>query len=93
MIDIRRIETILASMTNLLRLGRLDDWAHALERCSHDFVVDPSATCARVVSMYGGMGSLNDLVLYRNGQPLIKENNELDALRAELYDLCRAMPP
>lgn len=39
--------------------------------------------------MYGGMGSLNDIVLYKNGQPLIAENDEFDALRTELYNLCR----
>ena len=38
--------------------------------------------------MYGGMGSLNDVVLYRNGQPLIEENIAFSALKSELFDLC-----
>jgi hypothetical protein len=29
------------------------------------------------------MGSLNDLVLHKNGQPLTKENDELDKLRTK----------
>ena len=39
--------------------------------------------------MYGGMGSLNDIVLYVNGRLSIEENNEFDVLRAQLYDLCK----
>jgi hypothetical protein len=39
--------------------------------------------------MYGEEGSLNDVVLHRDGQPLGKENDELDALRTQLLELCR----
>jgi hypothetical protein len=46
-----------------------------------------SADRARAVA---GMGSLNDLILYRNGTLLVNENNELDALRSQLYELCHA---
>lgn len=34
------------------------------------------------------MGSLTDIVLYCNGQPLIDENNEFAELRTRLYELC-----
>jgi hypothetical protein len=33
------------------------------------------------------MGSLNDLVLYRNGKVLMSENDELDQLRRDLFNL------
>jgi hypothetical protein len=35
--------------------------------------------------LYGGMGSFNDIVLHKNGIPLIRENDELDDLRHKLY--------
>jgi hypothetical protein len=36
--------------------------------------------------LYGGMGSFNDIVLHKNGIPLIQENDELDGLRHMLYN-------
>jgi len=35
------------------------------------------------------MGSFNDLVLHKDGFPLKKENNELDALRKNLYGILK----
>ncbi|MEK8181232.1 hypothetical protein WMW71_12845 [Flavobacterium buctense] len=39
----------------------------------------------KIISIYGGMGSFNDLVLYKNGILCRKENDELAKLRSELY--------
>lgn len=79
-------------MAELLRFGSRDDWANALGKFRGEIGNSPNATAARILSMYGGMGSLNDLILYRNGQPLVAENVELDALRSELYQLCHEIP-
>ena len=86
--NIQNIETVLARMVELLRLGGFNGWANALEKFRGEIANAPSVTAARILSMYGGMGSLNDLILYGNGQPLVAENAELDALRSELYQLC-----
>lgn len=40
----------------------------------------------RIKKIYGGMGSFNDLVLYKNEQLCFKENVLLDNLRKELFD-------
>ena len=90
MTDIQNTQVILSRMAELLRLGGLADWAGALEKYHNEIATDPSATTGRILSLYGGMGSLNDLILYSNGTPLVNENNELDALRSQLYDLCHA---
>ena len=39
----------------------------------------------KILKVYGGMGSFNDLVLHKDNSPLGKENNELDKLRKKLY--------
>ena len=75
-------------MTELLRFGDVKDWANALEKARGEMAADPQATAASIISWFGGMGSLNDVILYKNGQPLIAENTELDALASELYQLC-----
>jgi len=89
MIDIKKIQIILARMAELLRIGGRNDWAQALDSHNKNISQEPDATAARILSMYGGMGSLNDLVLYKDGGVLVKENGELDDLRSQLYSLCR----
>ena len=86
--NIQDIQVTLARMAELLRLGEINDWATALETMQNEIAVDPAKTSAKILAMYGGMGSLNDLILYKGGQPLAKENTELDALRARLHALC-----
>lgn len=88
MTNIQNIETVLTRMAELLRLGARNDWANALEKFRGEIANDPSGTSAEILSMYGGVGSLNDLILYRNGQPLVAENDEFAALSSELYRLC-----
>lgn len=88
--DIQDIQVTLSRMTDLVRLGGLSDWASALEKYKAEVINEPNATAGRILSLYGGMGSLNDLVIYSNGSPLVNENNELDTLRSRLYELCHA---
>ena len=75
-------------MAELLRIDGRNDWANALEKYHGEMANDPSVIAEKIRAMYGGMGSLNDIVLYKNGQLLIAENDEFDALRLELYKLC-----
>lgn len=42
-----------------------------------------------VLKIYGGMGSFNDLVLYRDGILLKDENNKLNKLRKSLFILLK----
>ncbi|MDH4563186.1 hypothetical protein [Pseudomonas sp. BN411] len=83
------IDCDLERLIELLRLGGEDDWAVALEEVRLDFHCDVKFASSRLLSMFGGMGSLNDIVLYSDGQPLIAENNELDLLRAKIYEVCK----
>ncbi|WP_373429143.1 DUF6966 domain-containing protein [Achromobacter aegrifaciens] len=41
------------------------------------------------LSMYGGSGSINDVVLYQDGKVLVAENCEFDCLRSRLYEMCK----
>lgn len=86
--NIQKMETILARMAELLRIGEDYDWASAFEKLREQIETDPDETAYRIRISYGGMGSLNDIVLHRDAQPLIAENDEFDALRMELYKLC-----
>ena len=90
MTDILSIKDALRRMADLIRLGGSFDWEEVLARFASRIDADQDATLSKILSTFGGMGSLNDIVLYANGQPLVKENAELDVLRRHLYDLCHA---
>ncbi|WP_375233670.1 hypothetical protein [Pseudomonas syringae group genomosp. 3] len=40
------------------------------------------------MSLYGGSGSISDIILYDNGRVLFEENNTFHELLSEIYDLC-----
>lgn len=87
---LKNIDLTLKRMIELLRVGGdVEGWAAALEGIRADFHSDPKYASSKLVSMYGGMGSLNDLVLYSDGQALVVENNEFDMLRTRLYELVK----
>ena len=79
----------LEKISTLVRICSEESWAAGFLRLSQEFADAPQATKDKIVSLYGGMGSFNDLVLYRDGKLLLSENNELDQLRSELFQLCR----
>ena len=91
MSDLENIEQILIRMSNLLRLSKVEDWAEILDECNRKLSIEPVESAMKILSLYGGMGSLNDVILYKNGQPLFKENSEFDDLRGNLYKLCKGI--
>ncbi|MES2887971.1 MAG: hypothetical protein V4739_08145 [Pseudomonadota bacterium] len=84
-----QIKSTLGRMAELLQAGGHPDWGVSLQNLAVLMDDDPARACASIVGMFGGMGSLNDLVLYRNGMPLRQENQELDDLRSKLFALAR----
>ena len=87
--NVEEIKRVLVRMAEILRVGGRDEWADRLDMHSRDLASDPVGTTSALVALYGGMGSINDIVIYKGVQPLIPENRELDALRSKLFNLCR----
>ncbi|WP_434675207.1 DUF6966 domain-containing protein [Pseudomonas sp. D3-10] len=87
---LQKIDLTLRRMIELLRVGAGDEgWAANLEGIRENFDSDPKFASSKLMSMYGGMGSLNDVVIYSRGQVLIAESNEFDMLRTQLYELVK----
>jgi hypothetical protein len=84
-----QIDTALAQIVALLRAEGSESWARVMERLRLRAAADLDAARSDILAVFGCMGSLNDLVLHRNGQPLIAENDALESLRKQLYELCR----
>ncbi len=88
-----KIEDLKSTIQELIELfeeQNLEHWAEMYKRIL--FYIDDDLEYAKykIQSTIGGMGSMDDIVLYRNGDPLIKENNRLDYLRSKLYVFCES---
>jgi hypothetical protein len=81
------LQSILVRMIALLQQCGEHRWAHALERLRIAADSTPREAGRQIRSLYGGMGSLGDLVLYRNGVLLREENDAFDSLRRRLHEL------
>lgn len=87
MIKSVEIKEILSEMAFLLADCNVNDWSNILLRLHSYIDDDPQDAIYRILNLYGGMGSLNDLVLCKNGQILQTENDIFDELRTRLYEL------
>lgn len=87
--DTDEIRSALLRMSELLVLGGLGDWAHALTRLAFESNEGYAMLRPNIRKMYGGMGSLNDIVLHKDGHSSKAENDEFDSLRKRLYELTR----
>jgi len=58
-----------------------------VERCRKDCLPDAGRL---ILTMFGGMGSLNDVILYRDRRLLRAENDEFQRQKERLWELARA---
>ena len=72
-------------------VGRNDLWADHVRRAADEVSRSDAHGLQRFLGFFGGMGSLNDLVLHRDGLPLVAENDQLDRLRARAWELAHAL--
>ena len=82
---------MLRRMGQLLRDDVYDGWATILFDLADVGWRTSNEGYERIASLYGGMGSLNDVFLQKDGLPHVAENKEFDRLRKHLLDLARAM--
>ncbi|VVE56288.1 hypothetical protein PAQ31011_05095 [Pandoraea aquatica] len=89
MTNVKEIQRILLRMSELLTFSGRDDWASSISHLADKADEGYSSVRPEIRQMYGGMGSLNDIVLYKDGNLLREENDEFDALRHRLHELTR----
>lgn len=70
----------------LLDVGE-NNWLHSFKNFIAELEEqEDTAVYRKIISIYSGAGSFNDLVLYKDGKICIQENNKLDLLRSGLYN-------
>ncbi|AIR07374.1 hypothetical protein JT31_22995 [Cedecea neteri] len=91
MTNIDEIESILDEMCRILKECNLERWANILLDIKKMVRHDTKEARYSIMSLYGGMGSLNDLVLFKDGVMLVEENDVFDELRNRLYHLGKTL--
>jgi len=83
------VQALLDAMRALqFRLEGIDDfWANNVRIASDEVSRSDAHGLSRFLSFFGGMGSLDDLVLQRSGRVLGAENDQLDELRLRAWQL------
>lgn len=85
----KNVQAILKRMAELMRLFDYKDESIIFEKAAKEIQLNPIDVRDNLLSWYAGMGSLNDLVLQKNGEIPYNENEEFDNLKDELYVLLK----
>ena len=87
------IQALLDAMRALQRhLEPFDSfWAGQVQRAADEVSNSDAHGLQRFLGFFGGTGSLNDLVLHRDGRPLTVENDELADLRSKAWSLADSL--
>ncbi|UUM22106.1 hypothetical protein [Mycoavidus sp. SF9855] len=88
MTQTENIKLTLTKMLDLIKLSDAKDWEGIIEPFSYEILDTPNETKREILSLYRGMGALNDLTLHKDGYPLKKENEEFSFFKRQLFDLC-----
>lgn len=85
---------LVSEAASLLHGAGEERWRQACEHWRAELSspeTDPRNVAREFLAAYGGMGSFNDLVLYRDGRLLGSETESLDRLRGRIFDVCRSL--
>lgn len=86
--DIQSIKLIINELIKLFDEFNLFDWSKVFNRFLDDIDSNFEQVKYDILRNYGGMGSFNDIVLKKNGEYPIYENDKFSKLRGDLYALC-----
>jgi hypothetical protein len=86
--DIDATREVMSRIADLLRGANEHAWAATMDRHREQLRVETAEARYQITRLFGGMGSISDVVLYRDGHLLTHENNELHQLLSTLYSHC-----
>jgi hypothetical protein len=80
--EIEALVGILTEMSALLRRYDDEPWAARVDRCRDRIAQSDFYGVLQLRELYGGMGSLNDVILQLGGAMPVSDNERFDVLRA-----------
>ncbi|PBQ13416.1 hypothetical protein CCL08_23715 [Pseudomonas congelans] len=84
----KEINALIKKASRLLRQYERSEWADKLDVYAEALFDDADYVLAKIISLYGGSGSISDIVLCSSGKFLFEENNTLHELLSKIYILC-----
>ncbi|MCT4648344.1 MAG: hypothetical protein N4A74_25375 [Carboxylicivirga sp.] len=82
------IKELSIEILELLEKNNEKSWSLVFKKIVDDCDSSDIKTLKRsILKYYGGMGSFNDLIIYKDGKVFIDENNRLDDLRSKLFSI------
>jgi hypothetical protein len=85
--EVKAFSEVLHELAGFLREEGQVHWADKVDRCVRSVDQSDAYGAYSLLQLYGGMGSLDDLVLLRDGDVLELENERLDGLRTSAWRL------
>lgn len=85
--DVARLANLLREIEQLLATHGAAQWATSISRFRDSVEKSDAWGLHAFLGVFGGMGSLNDLVLHRDGEWLTTESDQLQALLTEAWSL------
>ncbi|WP_179145281.1 hypothetical protein [Rhizobium sp. RU36D] len=89
--DIAAFARALRDLEAHLRTHGAPSWAQEIARCADLVEQSDYYGVVRFFGLFGGMGSLSDLVLQRDGRIFSRENEELQAFITRSYSLAEEL--
>ncbi|CAM3123250.1 DUF6966 domain-containing protein [Asticcacaulis taihuensis] len=85
--DVAELLEALRGLERLLFEQGINTWAARLKQAADNIEKSDAYGLQQFLSMFGGMGSLNDLILSQDGKLPIEENEQLNSLRSKAWSL------
>lgn len=85
--DVQALLNAMRELESLLEQNGEDFWSIKVKRAADTVARSDPYGLTQFLGLFGGMGSLNDLVLHKGGQPLEAENERLDTLLSHVWGL------
>jgi hypothetical protein len=89
--EVARLSQTLEAMVALLKQHGNEGWAEQIERCRSNIARSDFHGIERLLRLYGGMGSLNDVVLQAGRSAPVEANGRFDALRSSAWEQAQAL--
>jgi hypothetical protein len=87
----KRFANLLHEIEAVLSEHNQKHWAVQIARCLSSVERSDDHGIQRFLSFFGGMGSLNDVLLFRGEKPLTAENDRLRALLTRAWEAGRRL--
>lgn len=92
----KEIQNLLLRISHILKENDEIEWSNVIQNLYEESFLFKDKNydfsfMEKITSLYGGMGSFNDIVLQKDGKSLVEQNDDFYRLKHELYEKCIEM--